>query len=306
VCDWRLWCRPTRSEIFIISAPLPFDTPALLKRIADALDRLAPPPPVTAPDAQGNTLVWAHHRLRSVAPPRAQPLGCFLGVDAQKETLLENCRRLASGLPAHDVLLWGSRGMGKSSLVKAVHATLEGSGLGLVQVARDDIATLPDLFDTLRSRPQAHIVFVDDLSFEADDHQYKALRSVLEGGVEERPDNVRVIVTSNRRHLVARDMAENDAAASGHGAINPRDVIDDRLALADRFGLSLGFHNCDQPTYLAIVAGYAQTYALTAEPAEALTWAMTRGSRSGRVAWQFIQEVAGRDGMTLSRPSTGE
>jgi predicted AAA+ superfamily ATPase len=221
----------------------------------------------------------------------------------QKATLLKNCRRLAAGLPAHDVLLWGARGMGKSSLVKAVHATLRGSELALVQVARDDIATLPDLFAQLRDRAGAFVVFIDDLSFEADEHQYKALRSVLEGGVEERPDNVRVIVTSNRRHLVARDMSENDAAAGrggAMGAINPRDVIDDRLALADRFGLSLGFHNCDQPTFLAIVSGYAETYGLAVDPAEALAWAMTRGSRSGRVAWQFIQDVAGRDGVPLT------
>jgi predicted AAA+ superfamily ATPase len=260
---------------------------------------MAPPTPPLPEDATGDTLIWAHHRLRAVAAPRAQPLGCFLGVDSQKAALFENARRLAAGLPAHDVLLWGARGMGKSSLVKAVHAELRGQGLALVQVARDDIATLPDLFAQLALLPGAFVVFIDDLSFEADEHQYKALRSVLEGGVEERPDNVRVIVTSNRRHLVARDMAENDAAT---GAINPRDVIDDRLALADRFGLSLGFHNCDQPTYLAIVAAYAQTYGLSADPADALGWAMTRGSRSGRVAWQFIQDVAGRDGVSLARP----
>jgi predicted AAA+ superfamily ATPase len=263
------------------------------------LDRLAPIPAAKHASPDTGAWVWSHHGLRAVPAPRAQPLANFLGVDVQKATLLENCRRLAAGLPAHDVLLWGARGMGKSSLVKAVHAHLAGTGLALVQVTRDDIATLPDLFALLGPRnPRAFIVFVDDLSFEADEHQYKAMRSVLEGGVEERPDNVRVIVTSNRRHLVARDMSENDAAA-GHGAINPRDVIDDRLALADRFGLSLGFHNCDQPTYLAIVAGYAATYGLIADPAEALGWAMTRGSRSGRVAWQYIQDVAGRDGVTL-------
>lgn len=276
-----------------------------MRRIADALDRIAPSPPAPTPaDLDGDTLVWTHHRLRGVSPPRAQPLACFLGIDPQKAALLENCRRLAASLPAHDVLLWGARGMGKSSLVKAVHAELRASGakLALVQVARDDIATLPDLFAQLAVRPGAFVVFIDDLSFEADERQYKALRSVLEGGVEERPDNVRVIVTSNRRHLVARDMAENDAAA---GAINPRDVIDDRLALADRFGLSLGFHNCDQPTYLAIVAGYADTYALKIDPSEALAWAMTRGSRSGRVAWQFIQDIAGRAGVPLVRHSEG-
>lgn len=283
-------------------APVP-DTAAYLKAIAEALERIAPHTPdwevVIEPHAR--SFVWAHHSLRAVRPSRAQPLDCFRGVEPQKAALLENCRRLASGLPAHDVLLWGSRGMGKSSLVKAVHATLnaQGSTLGLVQVARDDIASLGDLFARLGDQSLPMLVFADDLSFEADEHQYKALRSVLEGGIEARPENVRVIVTSNRRHLVAREHAEAEAA----NAINARDVLDDRLALADRFGLSLGFHNCDQPTYLAIVAGYAATYGLRADPAAALEWAMTRGSRSGRVAWQFIQEIAGHDGVVLDMPT---
>ncbi|MGL4541662.1 MAG: ATP-binding protein [Polymorphobacter sp.] len=289
--------------------PLPVADVALsLARIADALDRLAPYPVAAGPVAAGQIaagwgspedamhFVWSHHQLRAVSPARAQPLDCFKGVDAQKAILFENCRRLASGLPAHDVLLWGARGMGKSSLVKAVHASLcaGGARLGLVQVARDDIAGLGDLFAQLAGRSLPMLVFADDLSFEADERQYKALRSVLEGGIEARPENVRVIVTSNRRHLVARDHADAEAAA-----VSTRDMLDDRLALADRFGLSLGFHNCDQPTYLAIVAGYAATYGLQAAPAEALGWAMTRGSRSGRVAWQFIQELAGRDGVVL-------
>lgn len=292
--------------------PTPNDTPTetaavpeitvILARIADALDRLAPPHPAlpvatnAAPGA-GTSFVWVHHQLRAVVPARTQPLDCFEGVEPQKAALLENCRRLAAGLPAHDVLLWGARGMGKSSLVKAVHATLcaQGTPLALVQVGRDDIASLGDLFAQLAAQPLPALVFADDLSFEADEHQYKALRSVLEGGIEARPDNVRVIVTSNRRHLVAREHADAEAA----NAINARDVLDDRLALADRFGLSLGFHNCDQPTYLAIVAGYAKAYGLNAAPAEALAWAMTRGSRSGRVAWQFIQELAGREGVVL-------
>ncbi|HPU14943.1 MAG TPA: ATP-binding protein [Polymorphobacter sp.] len=278
------------------------DLAVSLARIADALDRLAPPPlPLPVPGnvaiGGGTSFVWVHYQLRAVQPARTQPLDCFEGVEPQKAALLENCRRLAAGLPAHDVLLWGSRGMGKSSLVKAVHATLcaQGTPLALVQVGRDDIASLGDLFAQLATQPLPALVFADDLSFEADEHQYKALRSVLEGGIEARPDNVRVIVTSNRRHLVAREHADAEAA----NAINARDVLDDRLALADRFGLSLGFHNCDQPTYLAIVAGYARAYGLNAEPAEALAWAMTRGSRSGRVAWQFIQELAGRDGVML-------
>ena len=229
--------------------------------------------------------------MRRVAPPRAQPLERFQGVDAQKAALLENTRRLAAGLPAHDVLLWGARGMGKSSLVKSVHAALP--GLVLVQVARDDIVTLPGLFAALAASDRRCLIFADDLSFDADETQYKALRSVLDGGIEARPGNVRIAVTSNRRHLVARDHAD-DA-----GAINPRDVLDDRLALADRFGLSLGFHNCDQPTYLAIVAGYAAAYGLRCDASAALAWATGRGNRSGRVAWQFIEEVAGAAGVRL-------
>jgi len=273
---------------------------ASLARIADALERLSPPPfaaPGIAVTPDTRSFVWSHHGLRAVRPARTQPLDCFHGVEPQKAALLENCRRLANGLPAHDVLLWGARGMGKSSLVKAVHATLnaQGPALGLVQVARDDVASLGDLFGQLGGQALPMLVFADDLSFEADEHQYKALRSVLEGGIEARPENVRVIVTSNRRHLVAREHADTEVA----NAINARDVLDDRLALADRFGLSLGFHNCDQPTYLAIVAGYAATYGLSAEPAAALEWAMTRGSRSGRVAWQFIQELAGHEGVML-------
>ena len=271
------------------------DTPALLARIAAALEALAPPAPPAADIDAAAALVWTGGGLRAAPAPRAQPLDRFRGVDAQRDALFENSRRLARGLPAHDVLLWGARGMGKSSLVKSVHAALAPEGLGLVQVARDDIATLPALFAALRGSARRFLVFADDLSFEADEHQYKALRSVLDGGVEERPDNVRIVVTSNRRHLVSRDHAEAEAAA----AINPRDVADDRLALADRFGLSLGFHNCDQPTYLAIVAGYAAAHGLDAREGEALAWAMARGNRSGRVAWQFIQEVAGRAGVLL-------
>ena len=198
------------------------------------------------------------------------------------------------GLPAHDVLLWGARGMGKSSLVKSVAAAIraEGGDLALVQVGRDDIATLPALFETLATSARRVLIFADDLSFEADETQYKALRSVLDGGIAARPDTVRLVVTSNRRHLIPRSHDDSDA-------VNPRDVLDDRLALADRFGLSLGFHNCDQATYLAIVAGYAARHGLDATPAAALAWAVQRGHRSGRVAWQFIEETAGAAGRRL-------
>lgn len=263
-------------------------TDALLTRIADALDRLAPRRPASADPRHGDAFIWEHAALRALPPPAAQPLERFIGVDDQKAALLANAERHAAGYPAHDVLLWGARGMGKSSLVRSVHAAVP--GLALVQVARDDLGTLPDLFRLLAASPRHVLVYADDVSFEADERQYKALRSILDGGIEARPDNVRIIVTSNRRHLVSREHADSEAAA----AVNPRDVLDDRLALADRFGLSLGFHNCDQPTYLAIVAGYARAYGLAVDDAAALAWATGRGNRSGRVAWQYIQDVAGK------------
>ncbi len=261
---------------------------ASLARIADALDRLAPPPLAEADARDGAAFIWAQKHLAR-AIPRAQPLGLLLGVDAQKAALLANVERLAAGRPAHDVLLWGSRGMGKSALVKACVADVATrADIALVEIARDELATLPALFARLEAAaPRAFIVFADDLSFEADERQWKALRSVLEGGIAARPDNVRLAATSNRRHLVAREMSENDP-------VHPRDVADDRLALADRFGLSLGFHPCDQPTYLAMAEGYAAAHALPFDPSDALAWAMARGGRSGRVAWQYTQEVSGR------------
>lgn len=271
------------------------NTPALLARIADALDRLAPQPPVQTDPNIGDSFVWDSNRFRPVPASAAQPLARFIGVDAQKATLLANTARHAKRLPAHDVLLWGSRGMGKSSLVRSVHRELAATGLGLVQVARDDIGSLPALFRQLSGTERRFLIFADDLSFEADEHQYKALRSVLDGGIEARPDSVRIVVTSNRRHLIAREHADAEAAA----AINARDLLDDRLALADRFGLSLGFHICDQPTYLAMVHGYATAHGLAVDDAAAVAWALARGNRSGRVAWQYIQEIAGEAGVRL-------
>ena len=263
-----------------------------LARIADALDRLAPPALPAADPATGDAFVFEGGHLRAVSPPPAQPLARFVGVDAQRDTLLANLRRHAAGAAAHDVLLWGARGMGKSSLVRSIHAAIgaQGLDLALVQVARDDLDRLPALFRVLAPVPRRFAVYADDVSFEADERQYKALRSVLDGGIEARPDHVRLIVTSNRRHLVAREHAETEAAS----AVNARDVLDDRLALADRFGLSLGFHNADQASYLAMVAGYAAAHGLAFTDADALTWAAGRGHRSGRVAWQFVTELAGR------------
>ena len=293
----------------------------LLNRIADALDRIAPPPPPAADLAGGDTFVFDRGALRAVVAPPAQPLARFVAVDAQRDALLANLHRHAAGAAAHDVLLWGARGMGKSSLVRSVHAAVVaggtdpsgaaggtdfsgtaggtdscgaagGTGLALVQVARDDLAALPALFRTLAVSTRRFVVYADDVSFEADERQYKALRSVLDGGIEARPDNVRLVVTSNRRHLVAREHADTEAAS----AVNARDVLDDRLALADRFGLSLGFHNADQASYLAMVAGYAAAQGLAFTDADALAWAAGRGHRSGRVAWQFATELAGRVG----------
>ena len=270
-------------------------THSLLARIADALDRLAPPPSPAVDMARGDAFIWTATGLHGVTAAPAPPLERFVGIDAQREMLLANSRRHARGHPAHDVLLWGARGMGKSSLVKAVAAALRAAGhdLALVQVGRDDIATLPALFEALSATPRRVLVFADDLSFEADETQYKALRSVLDGGIRARPGNVRLIVTSNRRHLVPRAHADAEAA------VNPRDVLDDRLALADRFGLSLGFHNCDQADYLAMVAGYAAAYGLAFDAPAALGWATGRGHRSGRVAWQYIEELAGAAGRSL-------
>ena len=262
---------------------------AHLARIADALDRLSPPPP-PEPDVAGpGPFVWAGGHLREVRAPSPQPLALLLGIDAAKAAVVANVERLAAGRAAHEMLLWGARGMGKSALIKAAVADVAARGgpIALVEIARDELATLPALFDRLAAAaPRAFLIFADDLSFEADERQWKALRSVLEGGVSARPDNTRLAATSNRRHLVAREASENDP-------IHPRDVADDRLALADRFGLSLGFHPCDQPTYLAIVAAYSDAQHLKFDPAEALAWAAGRGHRSGRVAYQYLQELSG-------------
>ena len=270
-----------------------------LQRIAAALERLAPPDTGGDDPLGGEAFVWTGAQLRTVPFPPVRPLELLLGIEAQKDALRENVTRHAKRLPAHDVLLWGARGMGKSALAKAVAADLRDTGLALIEVARADIGTLPALFRRLGSLHRRFLLFCDDLSFEVDERDHKALRSVLEGGIEERPGNCRLIVTSNRRHLMPRSLADNEAAA----AVNPRDTLDDKIALADRFGLSLGFHNCDQATYLAIVAGYAEAFDLPFDDKAALTWATGRGARSGRVAWHYTQEVAGRMGVELTPPS---
>ncbi|HIJ37771.1 MAG TPA: ATP-binding protein [Rhodospirillaceae bacterium] len=275
-----------------------------LERIADALDRLAPPAPRPTALDQADAFVWhiQPEGLEAVRKVNAVPVGLLRGIERQRDVLLDNTRRFARGLPANNALLWGARGTGKSSLVKAVHATLneENPGcLALVEIHREDIPSLPRLLALLRSSARRILLFCDDLSFEAADESYKSLKAVLEGGVEGRPDNVVFYATSNRRHLMARDMIENEKST----AIHPGEATEERVSLSDRFGLWLGFHNLDQATFFAIVEGYAAAYGLTIALADlqsqALEWSMTRGSRSGRVAWQFIQDLAGRLGQPL-------
>ncbi len=275
----------------------------LATRIADALDRLAPPPgpPVSLDTA--DAFVW-HPAPPHLAPvPRVSRVDIALlqGVERQKQTLLDNTSRFARGLPANNAMLWGARGMGKSSLVKAVHAVTNAQMpgcLALIEIHREDIRTLPDLLNVLRGQTRRCLILCDDLSFEKEDADYKALKSILEGGIEGRPDNVLFYATSNRRHLMPRDMIENERST----AINPSEAIEEKVSLSDRFGLWLGFHNCDQDTYFAMIEGYAGAMGLPIETealhAQAVEWSMTRGSRSGRVAWQFIQDLAGRLGVS--------
>lgn len=280
-----------------------------LSRIAAALDRLAPPAPASADMNEAEAYVWhaAGQRLEAVPKVNRVSIDLLVGVDRQKDTLLENTRRFAKGLPANNALLWGSRGAGKSSIVKAVHAhvNLEMGGppgpLALIEIHREDIPSLPSLLTRVRTSKRRFIVFCDDLSFDKDDTSYKSLKAVLEGGIEGRPQNVVFYATSNRRHLMPRDMVENERST----AINPSEAVEEKVSLSDRFGLWLGFHNCTQDQYLGMVRDYARYYGLDAEPLElerdALEWSAARGARSGRVAWQFIQDCAGRLGVTLDR-----
>ena len=262
-------------------------------RIAAALDRIAPPPRDDAV-VEAPAYLWGESGL---TPARFDPLPLaqLTGIDAQRDAVVENSRRLAAGHAAHDILLWGARGSGKSALVKSCVAALQknDAALRLIEVSADRIAALPALFAEIADWPQAVIIFIDDLAFDGQDQMARTLRSVLEGGTNARPARARLYVTSNRRHIVARDMAAQA------GAINPRDALDDGLALADRFGLSLGFHACDQATYLAMVAVYADCHGFAFDPAEALAWAAQRGARSGRVAWHYAVECAGRMGRSI-------
>jgi uncharacterized protein len=275
---------------------------ALATRIAEALERLAPPPPAPLDLALADAFVWypspAH--LAPVRKVSRVAIDLLKGVDRQRDILSENTLRFARGLPANNAMLWGARGMGKSSLVKATHALANRDNPGclvLIEIHREDIRTLPDLLNLLRDQPRRCLILCDDLSFEKEDADYKALKSVLDGGIEGRPENVLFYATSNRRHLMPRDMIENERST----AINPSEATEEKVSLSDRFGLWLGFHNCDQPTFLAMIDGYAEQMKLPitqeALHAEAIEWSVTRGARSGRVAWQFIQDIAGRLGV---------
>ena len=276
----------------------------LLERIAGALDRLAPPASPQNDLERADAFVW--HADRSWLEPVPQvnrvDLDLLQGIDRVRDILLDNTRRFAQGFPANNVLLWGARGMGKSSLIKAAHAAVNAEAprsLVLVEIHREDIPTLPRLLALLRETSRRCILFCDDLSFDQQDTSYKSLKAVLEGGIEGRPTNVVLYATSNRRHLLSRDMIENERST----AINPGEAVEEKVSLSDRFGLWLGFHACDQETYHAMVRGYAARYGLAVPAeqlrAEASEWAITRGARSGRVAWQYIQDLAGRLGKTI-------
>ncbi|NOG73249.1 ATP-binding protein [Roseicella sp. DB1501] len=278
---------------------------ALIIRLVEALERLAPPPPAPPRLEGADAFVWHPGPAPRLAPvPRVSRVEIALlqGIDRQKDLLLANTLRFARGFPANNVMLWGARGMGKSSLVKAAHAAANAEApgsLALIEIHREDIRTLPELLNILRAQDRRALVFCDDLSFEKEDADYKALKSVLDGGIEGRPPNVLFYATSNRRHLMPRDMIENERST----AINPSEATEEKVSLSDRFGLWIGFHNCDQPTYFAMVEGYARALGI-GMPAEALRreaneWSVTRGGRSGRVAWQFIQDLAGRQGVAI-------
>jgi hypothetical protein len=277
--------------------------PSDFTRIAAALERLAPAPPAAPDFSAAEAFVWhpEGRRLAPVARVNRVEMSLLKGIDRVRDLLVENTERFARGLPANNALLWGARGMGKSSLVKAAHAAVGGAhpaaGLRLIEIHREDIESLPDLMALLRNARHRFIVFCDDLSFDADDTSYKSLKTMLEGGIEGRPDNVIFYATSNRRHLLSRDMVENERST----AINPGEAVEEKVSLSDRFGLWLGFHRCSQDEYLAMVHGYVGRYRIPFDGEElrreALEWATTRGARSGRVAWQYVQDLAGRLGV---------
>ena len=274
-----------------------------MERIAAALERMSPAP-LEAPDfARASAFVWhvEPDRLSPVAEVNRVDLSLLVGVDRSRDTLLENTRRFAQGFGANNALLWGARGMGKSSLVKAVHGALHADfpDLKIVELQREDLPSVARLLNLLRNAPYRFVLFCDDLSFSHDDQHYKSLKAVLDGGIEGRPDNVVFYATSNRRHLMPRDMIENERQSG----INPSEAVEEKVSLSDRFGLWLGFHPCSQDEFLAMIDGYCAAYGVDVDAdtlrAEAIEWQATRGARSGRVAWQFFTDLAGRHGIAL-------
>lgn len=274
-----------------------------LDRIAQALERMAPAPLDTPNFDAASAFVWhtGPDRLEPVPNVSRVHLSLLIGVDRARDTLLANTRQFAAGLPANNALLWGARGMGKSSLVKAIHADVQAAhdGLRIVELQREDLPSVGRLLNLLRGASQRFILFCDDLSFGHDDAHYKSLKAVLDGGIEGRPENVVLYATSNRRHLMPRDMIENERGS----AINPAEAVEEKVSLSDRFGLWLGFHACDQDQYLAMIRGYCDAHGVEVADdvlqAEAIEWQATRGARSGRVAWQYFVDLAGRKGVHL-------
>src|SRR5579872_2195820 len=311
----RLAAKPVRKErprVVTKNRPTSSPQPETAERIARALEAIATHLTMAAPASDsGATLhradafIWhPNGRLAPVSQVARVDIGLLKGIDRMRDILIENTERFARGLPANNALLWGARGMGKSSLVKAAHASINfnrkpAERLKLIEIHREDIESLPALMDILRNSPFHFIVFCDDLSFDGNDASYKSLKAVLEGGIEGRPDNVILYATSNRRHLLSREMIENERST----AINPGEAVEEKVSLSDRFGLWLGFHRCSQDEYLAMVKGYCSHFGLNLGEEElereALEWSTTRGSRSGRVAWQFTQELAGRLGVRI-------
>ena len=274
-----------------------------LNRIALALERMSPAPLHTPSFSEADAFLWhtSPDQLEAITQVSRVDLDLLVGIDRSRDTLLENTFRFARGMPANNALLWGARGMGKSSLVKAVHAEIVRQGLPLkvVELQREDLPSVTRLLALLRNAPYQFLLFCDDLSFSHDDQHYKSLKAVLDGGIAGRPENVIFYATSNRRHLMPRDMIENESSSS----INPGEAVEEKVSLSDRFGLWLGFHSCDQDQYLQMIKGYCKAHGLFPDldilHAEAIEWQATRGSRSGRVAWQFFVDLAGRHGVAL-------
>ncbi|MGI3168142.1 ATP-binding protein [Pseudooceanicola sp. C21-150M6] len=274
-----------------------------LDRIAAALERMAPAPLASPDFTTAEAFVWETEPERLTPVPKVSrvSLDLLVGINRSRDTLLENTLQFAKGLPANNALLWGARGMGKSSLVKAIHAEIltRGHDLKIVELQREDLPTVSRLMRILGAAPHNFLLFCDDLSFSHDDQHYKSLKAVLDGGISGRPENVLFYATSNRRHLMPRDMIENERSS----AINPGEAVEEKVSLSDRFGLWLGFHPCDQDDYLAMIRGYCAAHDLKIDDdtlrAEAIEWQATRGARSGRVAWQFFTDLAGRHGISL-------